>query len=81
MNLPATDIQTYTLSLTRNFNAPREKVFQAWTDPETLKKWFGQNPETCPAESRDQGFCPKILTLCVLCDLCERQKIQQYGPF
>jgi uncharacterized protein YndB with AHSA1/START domain len=41
MNLPATDIQTYTLSLTRDFNAPREKVFQAWTDPEIITKWFG----------------------------------------
>lgn len=41
MNLPATDVQSYTLSLTRDFNAPREKVFQAWTDPETLTQWFG----------------------------------------
>jgi uncharacterized protein YndB with AHSA1/START domain len=41
MNLPATDIQSYTLTLTRDFNAPREKVFQAWTDPEILSKWFG----------------------------------------
>ena len=41
MSLPASDIQSYTLSLTRDFNAPREKVFQAWTDPEILMKWFG----------------------------------------
>jgi uncharacterized protein YndB with AHSA1/START domain len=41
MTLPATDIQNYTLSLTRDFNASREKVFQAWTDPEVLSKWFG----------------------------------------
>ncbi len=41
MNLTATDIQSYTVSLTRDFNAPREKVFQAWTDPEILTKWFG----------------------------------------
>ena len=32
---------TITLSLTRTFAAPREKVFLAWTDPEELKKWFG----------------------------------------
>ncbi len=41
MTLPATEIQNYTLSLSRDFNAPREKVFQAWTDPEVLSKWFG----------------------------------------
>jgi len=41
MTLPATEIQEYTLSITREFNAPRDKVFQAWTDPEILMKWFG----------------------------------------
>ena len=41
MSLPAADIQNYTLTLTRDFNAPREKVFQAWTDPEILMQWFG----------------------------------------
>ena len=49
MSLPATDIQSYTLSLTRDFNAPREKVFQAWTDPEILMKWFG--PQGVATES------------------------------
>lgn len=24
-------------------NAPREKVFEAWTNPEILKKWWGPN--------------------------------------
>ncbi len=28
-----------TLRLTRTFNAPREKVFRAWTEPEALKRW------------------------------------------
>lgn len=28
------------LRLTRLFNAPRTRVFQAWTDPEDLKKWW-----------------------------------------
>ena len=31
--------------ITRTFEAPREKVFQAWTDPEALKQWWG--PEGC----------------------------------
>jgi uncharacterized protein YndB with AHSA1/START domain len=25
----------------REFDAPREKVWQAWTDPELMKKWLG----------------------------------------
>lgn len=32
------------LVLTRVFNAPREKVFKAWTDPELLKQWFAPLP-------------------------------------
>ncbi len=31
---------------TRAFNAPREKVFEAWTTPEHLMKWWG--PPTWP---------------------------------
>ena len=34
------------LVLTRIINAPREKVFQAWTDPELLKQWFAPKPWT-----------------------------------
>lgn len=29
------------LQLKRRFEAEREKVFQAWTEPEALKRWFG----------------------------------------
>lgn len=28
------------LKLTRSFKVPRTRVFQAWTDPEELKKWW-----------------------------------------
>jgi uncharacterized protein YndB with AHSA1/START domain len=36
------------LVLTRIINAPREKVFKAWTDPELLKQWFAPLPYTTP---------------------------------
>ena len=41
MNLPATDIQNYSLTIKRDFDASREKIFKAWTDPDILMKWFG----------------------------------------
>lgn len=31
----------YELEITRVFNAPRELVWKAWTDPECLKQWLG----------------------------------------
>jgi uncharacterized protein YndB with AHSA1/START domain len=36
-----------TLHIRRVFNAPRERLFQAWTDPERMTEWFCQaKPET-----------------------------------
>ena len=34
--------------LTRVFNAPRELVWRAWTDPEHFKRWWGPKDYTCP---------------------------------
>lgn len=46
------------LTIVRVFNAPRELVFKAWTDPELLAKWWGPkgvtNP-TCEWDARPGG--------------------------
>lgn len=36
------------LVLTRLIDAPREKVYRAWTDPELMKQWFAPAPFTTP---------------------------------
>ena len=36
------------LTLMRTFDAPRELVFKAWTDPSVLAKWWGPNGFTTP---------------------------------
>jgi len=42
---PSTDRE---LVLTRLIDAPREKLFRAWTQPELLKQWFAPLPYTTP---------------------------------
>lgn len=37
-----------TLTITRVFPAPRQLVFEAWTKPEHVKRWFGPRVFTLP---------------------------------
>lgn len=39
--------------VTRVFDAPREKVWKAWTDPEGVKRWWGPKDFTAPLVSID----------------------------
>ncbi len=44
---------TRELVLTRLIDAPREKLFRAWTDPDLLKQWFAPKPYTTPVAELD----------------------------
>ncbi len=44
-----------TLTIRRVFDAPREKVFKAWTEPEHMIHWWGPKEFTCPVCKID--FC------------------------
>jgi len=37
------------LVFTRIFDAPREKVWEVWTEPEMIKKWWGPKDFTAPS--------------------------------
>lgn len=55
--LEATSSSTsHGLCITREFNAPRELVWRAWTDPEMTKKWMG--PKQFPAHHIELGTKP-----------------------
>ena len=41
-----TTAEGHDLILTRSFNAPPGKVFNAWTQPALLKQWFAPRPWT-----------------------------------
>jgi uncharacterized protein YndB with AHSA1/START domain len=41
------------LRLSRQFEAPREIIFKAWTDPSWLVRWMGPQECTCPHAETD----------------------------
>jgi uncharacterized protein YndB with AHSA1/START domain len=47
-NESATAEQQETISIKRIFNLPLNTVWKAWTEPESLKKWWGPKEYTCP---------------------------------
>jgi uncharacterized protein YndB with AHSA1/START domain len=42
-----------TLRLRRTFAAPRQRVFQAWTTPQEMKRWTGPGEYTTPLAEVD----------------------------
>jgi uncharacterized protein YndB with AHSA1/START domain len=47
------DIAAKKIHVVREFNAPVEKVWKAWTDPALLEKWWGPKPWTAITKSMD----------------------------
>lgn len=52
-NTTTTGAEGRDLFLTRVINAPRHKVYQAWTDPELIKQWFCPQPWTIARAEMD----------------------------
>jgi uncharacterized protein YndB with AHSA1/START domain len=50
---PTSALKTKTIRITRILNAPREKVWRVWTEPEHMKKWWGPKDFTAPAIKQD----------------------------
>jgi len=53
--------KTRDLTITRIFDAPLERVWQAWTDPEQLKRWWGPQDFTAPVIQLDLRVGGKYL--------------------
>jgi uncharacterized protein YndB with AHSA1/START domain len=55
MDTPSYNLE---ITITRLFDAPRDLVFEAWTDPKHLAAWFGPSAFTnpvCEADARPGG--------------------------
>jgi len=58
VNVQKTAAPVCDVVLTRVFNAPRDLVFKAWTDPEQMAKWWGPDGFTnpvCELDARPGG--------------------------
>jgi uncharacterized protein YndB with AHSA1/START domain len=51
-----TDRDALTMTITAEFDAPIERVWQLWEDPRQLEKWWG--PPTYPATVLDHDLTP-----------------------
>ncbi len=50
MNTQANTTESHTLTMTREFDAPRELVFNAFMDPDQLAAWFGPEGVDSPRD-------------------------------
>jgi uncharacterized protein YndB with AHSA1/START domain len=53
------ELSTAPFRISRDFDAPRDRVWQAWTEPERLKQWWGPRgftTHTCTVDLRPGGF-------------------------
>ncbi|AUN97379.1 SRPBCC domain-containing protein [Bacteriovorax stolpii] len=49
------------VEVTKNFNAPIENVWKAWSDPEMVKQWWGPQGFSCPHAELDFRIDGKYL--------------------
>lgn len=49
------------LTITRIFDAPKELVWKAWTDPEHIKQWWGPKDYTSPSCAVDFRIGGKMI--------------------
>ena len=47
------DLAAKKIHVVREFNAPVEKVWKAWTDPDMLEKWWGPKPWVAKTKTMD----------------------------
>lgn len=51
--IPEDTTKKYEVTITRIFDAPVEKVWQAWAEPDMIKMWWGPNNFTVPVVEMD----------------------------
>lgn len=55
---PSTEVTAEGITITRIFDAPRELVWKAWTDPAHFAQWFGERDSSIPLETTSMDVRP-----------------------
>jgi len=71
----AIDVENRILRIERHFKAPIERVFEAWTNPETLAKWWGPEKMHVPEYEMDVREGGKWITTMVSDETGERYTV------
>ncbi len=67
--------------IVRVFDAPRELVFKAWTEPERFATWFGEHGSSIPLETASMDPRPGGAWSAVMLHGPERMEIPFAGTF
>ena len=80
-NSPATTSTERELVITRVFDAPRELVWKAWTEPEHIMRWWGPRGFTSPAAEMDFRVGGKVLAAMQSPEFNEGRPIWSTGTY
>jgi uncharacterized protein YndB with AHSA1/START domain len=81
--MPALDEEggRYGIAMTRVFDAPRERVWREWTEPEPFADWFGGRESEVPLESVSMDVHPGGAWRLTMLAGPERREIRWRGEY
>jgi uncharacterized protein YndB with AHSA1/START domain len=71
----------YGISITRVFDAPRERVWQEWTQPDAFADWFGGPASEVPLDSVSMDVRPGGRWRATMLAGSERREIRWKGEY
>jgi uncharacterized protein YndB with AHSA1/START domain len=77
----ASQARRHEITITRVFDAPRERVWREWTEPEGFADWFGGPQSEVPVASVSMDVRPGGALRCTMFAGPERREIHWRGEY
>lgn len=78
---PAIQPRRHGITITRVFDAPRERVWKEWTEPERFADWFGGLEAEVPVSSVSMDVRPGGAWRCTMFAGPDRREIRWQGEY